>query len=130
MSELYKHSVIRGCIASKNIKKGTLILSSAVADCLGEQNVWSMYANCTSPWDKTGSPQEAQDTIKTMLASFNQMSKACQNEYMQLPNRYKDTNRFPESVPFLKQFELILRSMDQDFDEKTGHYLMSFKFQV
>jgi len=126
MSELYKHSVIRGCIASKNIKKGTLILSSAVADCLGEQNVWSMYANCTSPWDKTGSPQEAQDTIKTMLASFNQMSKACQNEYMQLPNRYKDTNGFPESVPLLNKFESILRSMDEDFNEKNLEIIAIF----
>ena len=40
MTEFYKHSLIRGCIASKDIKKGTLIVSeSQQPQCSGVQNI-------------------------------------------------------------------------------------------
>ena len=120
MSELYRHSEIRGCIATKDMKKGTLILSSTGPDIVGGGCHLNLSRNAekNSPEFKEVSKNNAQALLKNILTAFHEMSNASQDEYMKLPNRLNDTRSIPESDPPLKYLESLLRSMDQDFDKK------------
>ena len=47
------------------------------------------------------------------------MSMAHQEEYMKLPNKYKDVESMPESIMDLKYYESLLRSSGQSFEKKN-----------
>ena len=87
-----------GCIANKNIKRGTLI-SQEKPQCT---------AFGSQTWDS--------EWIKSVVSSFNEMSNSDQENYLKLHNRFSDV----ESLNDVQQKELINRK-DQinkifDFD--------------
>ena len=87
-----------GCIAKKNIKRGTLI-SQEKPQCT---------AFGSQTWDS--------EWIKSVVSSFNEMSSSDQENYLKLHNRFSDV----ESLNDVQQKELINRK-DQinkifDFD--------------
>ena len=63
MSDLYYYSEIRGCIALKDIKKGTLIVSDRT-NCFADGN-----DECLET-DYKGEVLEAQNFVKRILSSF------------------------------------------------------------
>ena len=81
MSSLYKITEIEGkglgCVATSDIKKGSLILMESPQLCVGRGG--------TSMW------------IKHLLKSFYGMSKADQLEYMTLHNSFNDFKNFQNS---------------------------------
>ena len=102
MSDLYQVVTIAGkdlgCIANKNIKRGTLI-SQEKPQCT---------AFGSQTWDS--------EWIKSVVSSFNEMSTSDQEKYLKLHNRFSDV----ESLNDVQQKELINRK-DQinkifDFD--------------
>ena len=129
MTELYKHSLIKGCIASKDIKKGTLIVSESRephyfgAPKIG--NYWDCYLILFPSVPKNQKfykpvPKDvAREFLLSILESFRKMSKVQQEEYMRLPNKYNDVETMPESIMDLKYYESLLRSTNQAFDKKN-----------
>ena len=104
MSDIYQVVTIAGkdlgCIANKNIKRGTLI-SQEKPQCT---------AFGSQTWDS--------EWIKSVVSSFNEMSTSDQENYLKLHNRFSDV----ESLNDVQQKELINRK-DQinkifDFDDK------------
>ena len=112
MSDLYYYSEIRGCIALKDIKKGTLIVSERT-NCFVEGN-----DECLEPDYYKGEVLEAQNFVKRILSSFFEMSKNDQDQYLKLPNKFDDTKSFPQAAIQLKYFESLIKRSDQDFDAK------------
>ena len=105
MSDLYQVVKIAGkdlgCIANKNIKRGTLI-SQEKPQCT---------AFGSQTWDS--------EWIKSVVSSFNEMSTSDQENYLKLHNRFSDV----ESLNDVQQKELFNRK-DQinkifDFDDKN-----------
>ena len=111
MSDLYYYSEIRGCIALKDIKKGTLIVSDRT-NCFTDGN-----DECLEP-DYKGEVLEAQNFVKRILLSFFEMSENDQDQYLKLPNKFDDTKSFPQSAIQLKHFESVIKRSDEDFNEK------------
>ena len=111
MSDLYYYSEIRGCIALKDIKKGTLIVSDRT-NCFTDGN-----DECLEP-DYKGEVLEAQNFVKRILSSFFQMSENDQAQYLKLPNKFDDTKSFPQAAIQLKYFESLIKRSDEDFNEK------------
>ena len=111
MSDLYYYSEIRGCIALKDIKKGTLIVSDRT-NCFADGN-----DECLEP-DYKGKVLEAQNFVKRILTSFFQMSENDQDQYLKLPNKFDDTKSFPQAAIQLKYFESLIKRSDEDFNEK------------
>jgi len=87
MSSVYKVTEIEGkglgCVAIADIKKGSLILDeySQMRFDQGEEIEWSFK------W------------IKSLLKSFNQMSKTDQLEYMKLHSKFKNIQNFENLFP-------------------------------
>ena len=111
MSDLYYYSEIRGCIALKDIKKGTLIVSDRT-NCFADGD-----DECLRP-DYKGEVLEAQNFVKRILSSFFQMSENDQDQYLKLPNKFDDTKSFPQAAIQLKYFESLIKRSDEDFDAK------------
>ena len=111
MSDLYYVTKISGCVALKDIKKGTLIVSES-PKIVAKGNPWSL--DMTSKVE----PAEAQSFVKSILSSFFKMSKADQEQYLNLPNMYNDVRSFPQSGIPLKYFESLIKRSDEDFDER------------
>ena len=82
-SKLYKVMNLKGkglgCVASKNIEKGALILS---------ENPQIRGRNSEELTDET-------KWIKTLVQSFNRMNKADQIDYLALHNKYDDIQTLP-----------------------------------
>ena len=111
MSDLYYYSEIRGCIALKDIKKGTLIVSDHT-NCFADGN-----DECLET-DYKGEVLEAQNFVKRILSSFFEMSENDQAQYLKLPNKFEDTKSFPQAAIQLKYFESLIKRSDEDFNEK------------
>ena len=108
MSFVYKVTEIEGkglgCIATEDIRKGSLILNENPQICENtEEKSWS------SKW------------IKSLLKSFNQMSKGDQLEYMTLSNKYinlQDIRNFNEIIDKdLEDLKLKIYKIEQDSEK-------------
>ena len=105
MSSLYKVTEIEGkglgCVAISDIKKGSLILMEKPQLCVEtKERKWSSMM------------------IKSLLKSFDKMSKADQNEYMTLHNKVNNFQRFQNSEDI------------QNFKEILGMPIESVKFEI
>ena len=85
-----------GCVAISDIKKGSLILMENPQLCFETE-------------EKMGSSM----MIKSLLKSFYEMSKADQNEYMTLHNKYNNIQSFQNSVDIPNFKEILDKKIEE-----------------
>ena len=100
MSSVYNVTEINGkglgCVAIADIKKGSLILNEYPQIVQGEEIDWSFK------W------------IKSLLKSFNQMSKTDQLEYMKLYSKFNNIQNFENFSP-----STLIQNSCKEFIEKN-----------
>ena len=124
MSELYSFSKTRGCIALKDIKKGTMIVSD-YPKCNSQGLFRSIHPDVKSGCEKVVD-LEAQSYVKGILSSFSQMCLEDQEEYMNLFNKYDDIQAIPQAGVELRYFESLVRRSGEKFDEKKVKIISIF----
>ena len=124
MSEFYTFSKTRGCIALKDIKKGTNILFD-IPKCISHGLFRSIHPEVNSGCEKVDD-LEAQSYVKGILSSFSQMSQEDQDEYMSLLNKYDDVQTYPQAGVELRYFEGLIRRSGEKFDEKKVKIISIF----
>ena len=106
MSSLYKVTEIGGkglgCVANSDIKKGSLILMEKPQ--LSFENEERIVSSMP--------------TVKSLLKSFFEMSKADQLEYMTLHNKYNNIQNFQNSVDIPNCKEILDRNNEEIEDLK------------
>ena len=99
MSSLYKVTEIKGkglgCIAIMDIKKGSLILDEKPQICADIED-----GRGSSKW------------IKSVLKSFYEISKADQDEYMTLHNKFNNFQDYQNSEDFQNCKEIVDKSLE------------------
>ena len=113
MSDLFSISAIRGYIANKDIKKGTLILSET-PQCLAIGSPSLLQLSYNPVEILLG---EGKKFASSILSSFGRMSKGDQEDFLKLPNRFNDLKSHPESAVQLKYFGSLLKETDCVYEE-------------
>ena len=113
MSDLFRISAIRGYIANKDIKKGTLILSET-PQCLAIGSPSLLQLSYNPVEILLG---EGKKFASSIVSSFGRMSKRDQKDFLKLPNRFNDLKSHPESAVQLKYFRSLLKETDCVYEE-------------
>ena len=124
MSEFYSFSKTGGCIALKDIKKGTRIVFD-YPNCVSQGLFRAINPHVNSGCEKVDD-LEAQSYVKGILSSFSQMSQEDQEEYMSLLNKYDDVQTYPQPGIELRYFESLIRRSGEKFDKKKVKIISIF----